>query len=231
MTELVDLTLPLSNGMPMVKPWPSPVVLTYVTHAQAQADGLGDADDPFTYSATFLATLDHAATHVDAPSHYDPAGISIDNCPLEWFVGRAICLDLSHIPDLGDIDAADLEAAEAHSETTIDGHIVLLYTGFHDRHFPRESVLTHNPGLTAAATHWLADRGVSAHGVEGPSTDKAGTSGFPSHRACRDRGIVHYEWLVNLGLVVGRGEFDFSGYPLKLEGATGSPVRAVARLG
>jgi len=38
------------------------------------------------------------------------------------------------------------------------------------------------------------------------------------------------EWRVNLERLVARGELDFRGYPLKLRGGTGSPVRAVATL-
>jgi kynurenine formamidase len=68
------------------------------------------------------------------------------------------------------------------------------------------------------------------HGVEGPSTDKGGTTEFPNHRACRDRGLIHYEWLVHLDQLVGKGEFWFVGYPLKWLGGTGSPVRAIATL-
>lgn len=99
--------------------------------------------------------------------------------PLDWFVGPAVCLDVSHIGDLGDIDVADLEAAEQKAGVTVGSQTVLLYTGFHERHWPERSAVISNPGLTAAATHWLADRGSRMHGVEGPSTDKAGTKDFP----------------------------------------------------
>jgi kynurenine formamidase len=150
--------------------------------------------------------------------------------PLDWFTGKAVCLDLRHIPDLRDIDVADLERAEQEAGVRIDSHIVLLCTGFHHRHWPNREVVTMNPGMTAEATHWLADRGSRVHGVEGPSTDKAGTKGFPSHRVCRDRGMIHYEWLVNLEQLLGKGEFHFTGYPLKWLKGTGSPVRAVAEL-
>jgi kynurenine formamidase len=105
-----------------------------------------------------------------------------------------------------------------------------MNTGLHNRHWPEKSACTSNPGLTAAATHWLADHGSLVHGVEGPSTDKAGTKGFPSHRVCRDRGLVHYEWLCNLEQLVGKGEFQFSGFPLKWVGGTGSPCRAIAEV-
>lgn len=226
-TMLVDLSLDISNGMPAHALFPSPIILPYVTHEQAKAAGLGDPDDPFTYSVNYISMLEHVGTHVDAPLHIGAGGASIDAIPLDWFTGKAICLDLRHIPDLGDIDVTDLERAEEQSGVAIDGHIVLLCTGFHARHWPNPEVVTRNPGLTREASHWLADRS-RVHGVEGPSTDKAGTKGFPNHRVCRDRGMVHYEWLVNLEALVGKGEFQFTGYPLKWVGGTGSPVRAMA---
>lgn len=229
-TRLVDLSLEMYNGMPAHALFPSPIILQYVDHEQAKEAGLGTADDPFTYSVNYISTLEHVGTHVDAPLHVDPDGVPVDQMPLEWCTGKAVCLDLRHIPDLGLIDVADLEKAEQESGVTIDGHIVLLCTGLHERHFPRHEVVTQNPGLTAEATHWLADKGSRMHGVEGPSTDQAGNKEFPSHRVCRDRGIYHFEWLINLEHLVGVGEFQLHAYPLKLRGGTGSPVRAVAEL-
>ena len=40
--------------------------------------------------------------------------------------------------------------------------------------------------------------------------------------------ITHYENLANLEAGVGRGRFRFIAFPLKIRGAAGSPVRAVA---
>jgi kynurenine formamidase len=47
---------------------------------------------------------------------------------------------------------------------------------------------------------------------------------------CRDRGLIHYEWLVNLEELIGKREIRFTGYPIKWKGGTGSPVRAVAEV-
>jgi kynurenine formamidase len=231
MGELIDLSLAIEDGMPSHALFPSPLILRHRSHEQSREMGLGTADDPFTFATNYISMLDHVGTHVDAPLHLGRDGASIDQVPLEWFTGTGVCLDLRHVPDLGDIDVADLEAAEQQADVRIDGHIVLLCTGFHERHWPNPEVVRSNPGMTAEATHWLADRGSRLHGVEGPSTDKAQTTGFPAHRACRDRGIAHYEWLVNLERLVGQGEFRFTGLPLKWVGGTGSPVRAIAELG
>ena len=43
---------------------------------------------------------------------------------------------MRHIPDLGEITAADMDAAEAKAGVKVEGHIVLLCTGFHERHYP-----------------------------------------------------------------------------------------------
>jgi kynurenine formamidase len=43
-----------------------------------------------------------------------------------------------------------------------------------------------------------------------------------------DYGLAHYENMVNLHQLIGRGRFRFIGLPLKIRGGTGSPVRAVA---
>lgn len=61
------------------------------------------------------------------------------------------------------------------------------------------------------------------HSVEGPSTDKPSDNIFAQHRLCRDLGISHFEWLVNLEKLVGAGEFEFLGLPLKFKGGSGFP--------
>lgn len=225
---IIDLTLKIEDNMPAHKLFQRPVITAHFTHETSKRFNLGVPGDQMTFATTHLSMLDHIATHVDAFYHVGPNGATIDEMPLEMFMGKAVCLDLRHIPDLGDIDVADLEAAEAKAGVKIDGHIVLMCSGLHRKYYPDVKVVWSNPGLTAAATHWLADRGSRLHGVEGPSTDKPSHNEFPSHRVCRDRGITHYEWLVNLEELIGKGEFMFFGPPLKIDHGSGSPVRAWA---
>lgn len=229
-TRIVDLTLTISDNMPAHKLFQRPTIVPHLTHERTKSFGLGVPEDPMTFATTHLSMLDHISTHVDAFFHTKPDGTSIENMPLDMFMGKAVCLDIRHIPDLGDIDVKDLEEAELKAGVRVDGHIVLLCSGFHKRLFPKVEVVWSNAGLTAAATHWLADRGSRLHGVEGPSTDKPSHNLFPSHRVCRDRGITHYEWLVNLEELLGKGEFMFYGPPLRIEQGSGSPVRAWAVL-
>ena len=230
MPRIVDLSVTIENNMPAHKNMPRPVYLPWMTHESCKAYNQGVPGDPFTTPIEYIGMLNHVGTHVDAFFHLKPDGATIDDMPLAMFMGHAVCFDMTHIPDLGDIDVKDMEAAEKKAGVNVDGHIVLLNTGLHRRHYPRDSIMHANPGLTAAATHWLADRKSPLHGVEGPSTDRPNFAEFPSHRVSRDRGMTHVEWLCNLEELVGKGVFQFQAIPLKLKAGSGSPVRALAIL-
>ena len=226
--RIIDLSLAIEDNMPSHKLFQRPVVLTHMTHESSARLGLGVPGDPMTFQTNFLAMLDHVGTHVDAFRHVSPTGAPIDEMPLDLFMGKAVCFDLRHVPDLGEITAADMETAERASGVTVDGHIVLLCTGFHARHYPTLDSVWKNPLLTVEATRWLHERGSRMHGVEGPSTDRPTDDVFGNHRLCRELGISHWEWLVNLEQLLGHGEFQFFGVPLKVKGGSGSPVRAFA---
>jgi kynurenine formamidase len=229
--RIIDLSLAIEDNMPAHKLFQSPVYIPALTHENTVSFGLGVEGDPMTFQTNFIGMLDHVGTHVDAYLHVNPKGASIDEMPLDLFMGKAVCFDLRQIGNLEDITAEHMQAAEDKSGVKVDGHIVLLCTGFHNRNWgDRKQVVLGNPGLTVEATHWLHERGSRMHGVEGPSTDKPSDNIFAQHRLCRDLGISHFEWLVNLEELVNVGEFEFSGLPIKFKGGSGSPVRAIAIL-
>lgn len=228
MTRIIDLTLPLTDGLPALGRLARPVVIPHTTHEASRKYAQGAPDDLLTFTTWYLGMLDHTGTHIDALSHNDPDGLTVDQMPVEWFMGRAVCLDLRHVGDCGEITADDMEAAAVKAGVKVDGHIVLMCSGINARHWPDPSICSMNPQVSAGATHWLHDHGSRVHGVEGPSTDRVDENLFINHRICRDLKMVHYEWLWNLEAVLGIGEFQFQGIPLRIEGASGSPVRALA---
>jgi kynurenine formamidase len=83
-------------------------------------------------------------------------------------------------------------------------------------------------GLTAEATQWLGEKQISAFGVETLSPGIPKISNKEVHYICGKMGFTHYENMVNLHQLIGRGRFRFIALPLKIRGGTGSPVRAVA---
>ena len=226
--KIIDLSLEIKSNMVCQKDFQSSIYVQLVSHEQSRANGCGTPDDPFTSTWNYIGMIEHIGTHVDAFFHMNPNGQSVDEMPLDLFFGKAVCFDMSHIPERGKITVADMERAQEAAGVTVDGHIVLFYYGIHNKYFPTEEVLRRNPEVSPEVVKWLKDHGSIMHGVEGPSTDVMDTKLFPSHRACRDLGLTHFEWLINLDQLIGKGEFEFFGIPLKLKGGSGSPVRAFA---
>ena len=228
MTKIIDLSLPLEDGLPALGRLARHVIIPHTTHEQSKKYKQGTPDDLLTFTTCYMGMLDHTGTHIDSFYHNNPEGLSVDEMPIEMFMGKAVCLDLRHIPDRGTITRKDMEEAEKKTNVNINGHIVLLCTGLNTRHWPNDSIVFNNPQVSADATRWLYEKNSKVHGVEGPSTDIVDQNLFENHRLCRDLGMVHYEWLWNLEEVLNVGEFQFQGIPLRIKKGSGSPVRALA---
>lgn len=178
-----------------------------------------------------ISFSDHAGTHVDAPVHFDPrpGATSIDQVPLENFYTSAICLDLSHVPLKHAITVNEMEEALKKSGQEIKPNdTVLIYMATNDRLYGDQRYVHDFPGLAPESVHWLADKGVGMFGVEAVSPSPEGELNIRAHDICAERGITHIECLFNLDKLVGRGRFRFVGFPLKIRGGSGSPIRAVA---
>jgi len=225
--EFVDLSREIFHRT-QTHPSHPPVVMTvWNDHSEPKRAG----NTTFTSKALSLAMSDHAGTHVDAPVHFDPrpGALSIDQVPLERFFTPAFCVDLSHLPLKHAATVEELAAAVAASGQEVrPGDTVLIHMGTNDRLLGKPGYLHDFPGLSVAAVHWLADRGIGMFGVEAISPAPEGEPNFQAHMACAERGITHMECLANLDKLVGRGRFTFIGFPLKIRGGTASPIRAVA---
>lgn len=227
--KLIDLSRELYHRTPTHPAHPPVVVTDWNTHAEVRRDG----DVSFTSRSMVMTLGDHAGTHVDAPAHFDarPGALTIDQVPLENFHTEAVCLDLSPVPLKSDVLIADLEAAEKRAGVEIRPRdTVLLYMAVHDRLFGTPGYTTDFPGLTKESAEWLGGKGIVSFGVEAVSPGRPGANNFLVHLVCRDMGFTHMECLCNLDQLVGKGRFRFIGFPLKIRGGSGSPIRAVAVL-
>jgi kynurenine formamidase len=211
---------------------PKPMIWTWTTYEETRRE-LGTGPDGHASTVKVIQMTDHTGTHVDAPLHFDPSpgALSIDQMTLEEFYGPAVCLDLSHVPPKGFITAEHLEGAWRGTGIKIEsGWIVLIYTGHCQRTFGKREYFTDFPGLTPEAVQWLGEQGIRNFGVEAVNPGHPDDRMFLVHVMCRKLGMIHMENLVNLEKLIGKGKFTFVGFPLKIKGGSGSPVRAVALL-
>ena len=230
MLEIIDLSQEIYSGMPVFSGMPDVKVTVHATHEQWEGISGSPLESP---AVNRLELGEHTGTHVDALNHMgrEQRGQSIDTMPLTSFYTAGICLDLSEKRPGELIEIADLQHALAGAGQEIrPGDTVLLYTD-HYRRAAGTPAWGNGPGLSAAAARWLGEQGIAAFGVETEAPGVRKVSNQAVHRICGELGFTHYENLVNLHLLVGRGRFRFIGLPLKIRGGTGSPVRAVAVFG
>lgn len=163
------------------------------------------------------------------------------------FVGRGVLLDIAgllgvDICDPGyEITPADLQAAAERQGTAVrSGDAVLVRSGW-ARHWDdgaRYRGLDDGvPGPGEAAARWLADQGATIVGADTIAFEclppGQGHALLPAHRVLLvEAGIPIVETLDLEELAAGgHHEFGFVIAPLKLVGATGSPIRPLALVG
>jgi kynurenine formamidase len=227
MPEIIDLSQEIYSGMPVFHGLPDVRITVHASHELW--DGITDSD-VVSPAVNRLDMGEHTGTHVDAINHMARPyrGQSIDTMPLTMFYTEGICLDLSGKGLRALIETADLERALSAAGLAIkSGDTVLLYTDHYRRAYGTDDWLR-GPGVSVEAARWLGRQGIAAFGVETASPGVSGVSNKEVHHICGELGFTHYENMINLHQLLGRGRFRFIGLPLKIRGGTGSPVRAVA---
>jgi len=189
--------------------------------------------------STTLTINCHAFTHVDAPLHFLPGGRHIAEMAVDQWIGEAAVVDLTHVRENSEVTAAELEKQAQHVQA---GDIVLLRTDWPRRasvdtqRFWRDA-----PYTGQSACEWLIQRKVKAVGYDYPPDYCVRMMIFEpekplrredntTHHAFFPAGVVVIEYLTNLDQI-GVPRCRFVALPLPVEGADGSPVRAVAIVG
>ena len=153
------------------------------------------------YNLTAFSMCAHNGTHVDAPFHFLPEGKTVEQLPLEIFVG-----DCHVARREGDVTAADAAA-------------ILRSAGD-----ARRILIAGNCTVTEEAARVFAASGILLLGNESQSV---GPEDAPMavHCALLSRGIALLEGLVLTQVPEGR--YFLCAAPLNLSGADGAPCRAL----
>jgi arylformamidase len=225
--RIVDLSQPLTRTTQVHPFFNPPQIVRELIHADY-------APDQPSFNAELIITSNHAATHVDAFGHYDrtPGAEAIAEMPLDTFCGPAVCIDVREYGGKGHlVTPAEVEDALGKADVALQSRDILLFcTDHYNQTQGTPAFLDGFSGVAPETVQWMADQGVKIFGVETISPDLVYEYGdYRTHRACAQQRITHYENLNNLAEVAGR-RLDFYGFPLRLETAYGSPVRAVGIL-
>lgn len=227
MPKIIDLSQEIYEGMPVYKDLPQ--VKMRIHNSHEEWDGIKNPIKK-TPAVHELVLGEHTGTHVDAMNHMakEYEGQSIDTMPLSMFYTEGICLDFSHKGFKELIEPFEIEQACKKEQIEIKkGDTVLLYTDHYRKAFNTEN-WGNGPGVSIQTARWLGEKKIAAFGVETMSPGVPKVSNKEVHHICGELGFTHYENMINLNLLIGKGRFRFIGLPLKIRGGTGSPVRAVA---
>lgn len=205
----------------------------------------GVTPEGFYYAANNLFTAEHGGTHLDAPVHFARGAQTVEQIPLDRFLGPALVIDVVAQAERDrdyQVTVDDLLRVEREQGEIPRGAVLLVRTGFSRRWPDAERYLgtaargadavrnLHFPGLHPDAARWLvANRPVKAVGIDTASIDYGRSALYESHRVLFERNIPAFENLTALERLPPRGAFVVA-LPMKIGGGSGAPLRAIAIL-
>ena len=244
--KIYDLAQPYFTGMPHHPSHP-PFLFSLV---KQHGEYLGPAGNSSASDAMALGT--HVGTHIDALCHFScdgrlhggaeaasaqSYGGGLQKHPIDAvapILRRGVLLDVAR--EHGTLPA-DFEITPEHLDEALrteirPGDVVLIRTGwaayFHDPAKFISEVRGPGPGLEGAK--WLSQRRIFAAGSDTVAFERVPDPSMPVHVHLLVESGIHIIECLDLEQLASAGiqEFLFIGLPLKIRGATGSPLRPVA---
>ncbi len=171
--------------------------------------------DPNNSSAVNMSV--HSGTHIDAPFHFVDQGTTIDQLPLERFIGPALVYA---------VETERYITKEHVAGIRLDGATRVL---FKTRNSGLLNQREYDPDFAAfsvEAAQSLVELGVELVGLDYLSVAHADEQ-VPVHRAFLDHGVILLEG-IDLSEVA-PGRYELMCLPIPLMDSDGAPCRAVLR--
>jgi kynurenine formamidase len=186
-----------------------------------------------------LLVLDeHTGTHMDAPGHFAPDGVTAERLAVERLVAPLAVIDISaraaNDPD-AQLMPDDVTGWESQHGPLPAGAFVAMYSGWETRLGDPASFINldasgvpHFPGFHPDAAALLVnERDIVAIGVDTVSLDFGASADFKTHLTVLPAGKYGLENLAALATVPSSGATIIVGGPKHLN-ASGGPTRAFA---
>jgi kynurenine formamidase len=201
----------------------------------------GKTDGGYFYAANTLCTPEHGGTHLDAPIHFGEGKRTAEQIPLEQLIAPAVVIDITTKANADRdyrLTGADVQQFEKQYGRIAAGTIVVLRTGW-SRHWPNAKAYLGDdtPGDASklsfpsygpdAAKLLVEERRAAALGIDTASIDYGRSTDFMVHRIAAAQNVPGLENLTNLDRLPPTGAIVIA-LPMKIEGGSGGPLRAVA---
>lgn len=212
--RVIDLTRTISNTTPVYPGTEAPSVSVVNTYEESG------------FQETLLRFYSHTGTHMDAPKHIYPEGISLEKKEVSGFVGKACIIDATDVSAGGIIDFSFIQR---NKERVEGAEFILFQTGW-DKYWGKAEYFGEYPVISEEVARYLVEKQKKGIGLDNIGLDPISDLELKLHHIVLESGsLVIMENLCNLDLI-GEKEFLLVALPLKFENSDGAPIRAIAIL-
>ena len=149
--EVVDLSHELYNNMPGVAETSTALFFPLDTHHRTSTHSQGQ----LSMESKMILVSEHISTHLDAPYHFDPQGLSVERYPIEKLVLPGHLLDFTAKGIREAITREDFEAAARKTGRAIaQGSALIAWTG-QDRNWGKPGWVKERPFVDRETARWL----------------------------------------------------------------------------
>jgi arylformamidase len=209
--KIFDISRPLSNDL---APWPGDTAFHFELKWK-MAEGA-------TVNVGAVTMGVHNGSHADAPFHFRPEAETIEEMPLEIYLGDAVVVDLTKQFETDRTRQITVDDIENCADALGSAPRLLLKTGvwLDSKVFPEWI-----PVVARDVPEWLQKQNVKLLGLDLPSVDLIDAKILVNHHALAAVGIAIVESL-DLSEVEA-GTYHFSALPLRIIDGDAAPVRAI----
>ncbi|MBQ1257813.1 MAG: cyclase family protein [Clostridia bacterium] len=211
---VIDLTHAITPDMPVYPGTEKPV---FTPANSYEKDG---------FKETKISFFTHTGTHMDPPAHLYAGRTTLDQFPIDQFIGKALVIDVTHLKEGEMITIKEIEKYE---DLPGKADFLLFNLGW-DKKWGTDAYFGDYPCVDDEVLSYIMNASLKGIGFDVIGLDPIADTALVRHnRLFKEKEIVNIENLRNLDLCP-KGLFNFSCFPLKLENCDGSPIRAVAWL-
>lgn len=217
---LIDLTHSLSSE---ITSWDSSCGFTKTIVLDYQ-----DCTSSTVFQVQHITMHAGIGTHLDAPAHCNPTGMSVEQLPLNNLLRPCVMIDVSnHAHETYQIGVGDIVNFEKQYGTVESESCVIFNTGWSQwwktPHRYRNNLMF--PSLSLDAAKLLLERNIAGIGIDTLGPDLPDDT-FPVHSLLLSAGKYIIENVANAHQLPPSGAY-ITALPLKISGGTESPIRLV----
>lgn len=200
----------------------------------------------YWYASNEYSASEHGGTHADAPIHFAENGRTMDQIPLEEWIGPAVKIDVTEKCEQDRdylLSLEDVQRWEGQHGRIPDRAWVIMYTGIDTKYYPDklkvlgtekrgEAALPELsfPGFSPESISFLIEeRNIRGIAIDTPSIDYGKSKDFKVHRILFAADKLALENIANLDKLPVMGATLYV-IPMLIKDGTGAPARVFAVL-